>query len=185
MSFEILTEQDVIHMETSDFHRFYEMREKEGTIINRSSSRRVLIMDAEGLLSMTSELVKLFSSGTYMILFNAGKIYGKSMLQAHGFKNADVGDVMKYFADLARVSGWGWVRFHFENNPSNSARKLIIESSNLLVAEGSTETNPSCYFVKGLLQGIAEDVLGKQSEIEETSCRSTGKSDVCRFEISY
>jgi len=53
------------------------------------------------------------------------------------------------------------------------------------MADRKRTEHPSCFFMKGMLQEAGEAIFGAKSQTEETLCRATGESDVCRFEISF
>jgi predicted hydrocarbon binding protein len=42
----------------------------------------------------------------------------------------------------------------------------------------------SCFFLKGVLQGICEGLFGETVETVETKCKSSGDK-LCRFDISF
>lgn len=158
--------------------RFYGIDEDKGEIYHKLIEQRVVILDAESWLTMQRNLVRSFSSGGETILFEEGKAFGSSVVAGAMNRFPDRADRARFLSDLASASGWGAFDYKIKGDKS-----VVIESENYALADTeSKSTKPSCFFLKGVYQGLYDVILGPGAVVEETKCRSKGDR-ACRFEI--
>ena len=146
-------------MATANIDRFFDVRKDDGEIYNRVSSHRVFIMDAESWTGMADQLTSIYSTGAASIFFNAGKLYAQRLTRTFQ-RTMERNESIKYLSDLATASGWGLFSLHIDHEFGKSSGKIIIDSKNFMMADRKKSEGPSCFFMKGLLQGAAEAVFG-------------------------
>ena len=170
---------DSLVMATANIERFYEYVKDEGELFNRVTFHRAFIFDAESWHIMARGLAKAFSSKTEPIMFEAGKAYGKNVIRTALERTKDRTELLNYLSDLASASGWGVFRLQLWEH------LLVIESENYALADkAGGRDEPSCYFLKGVFQGISEVLFGKEATTAELLCRSKG-DDNCKFEVYF
>ncbi|MDW8083823.1 MAG: V4R domain-containing protein [Candidatus Caldarchaeum sp.] len=143
---------------------------------------RVLVLSAK----LIGEMRKLLAGSTSAaaadaLLWHIGKRYGLALLQRTVEMKKKPLDSIALLAASAQKSGWGKISV---GNKVDVDQTFEIVFENCAFCEGITgEKSPSCYFLAGILTGIAEGLFGEGYSARETECRSV-QGNVCRFSVA-
>ena len=166
-------------MASASIDHFYDYMRDKGELFNRVTLQRAFIVDAESWHIMARGVAKSLSSGTETVLFESGRSFGRNVIRTAMKRTTDRNELLTFLSDLASASGWGVFKIQAWEH------MVIVESDNYALADvGGGSDVPSCYFLKGVFQGISETLFGKQATTAEYLCRSKG-DDICRFEIDF
>jgi predicted hydrocarbon binding protein len=128
-------------------------------------------------------MVKLFGDSispqaAHALLWNLGHRYGVALGKKAVQATANTEEAVKMLSYAAFRSGWGL------NNVINRLQQdnvvEVILKTVFSATSRQTFKAPTCYFLAGVLGGIAEAVYGKRFESRETECRAV-RGSVCRF----
>jgi len=159
----------------------------EGRRKRRGRIRRLgvdwILLRVDSLHGMIEEVNKVLGTGGSLVWYLAGKGAGRSMakiLQKHLKEKETLEAVFDKITDFYARCGWG-----------NAKRVLLREKTGEFIiriydnafARGQHSQFPSCYFVKGYLEGLTEKLTGKHASSQETKCMATG-DPYCEFQIT-
>jgi predicted hydrocarbon binding protein len=138
-----------------------------------------ILMSVEAFQGMMTEVNKIFGTGASVVWHLAGKGAGKSLANLMGkkAKSDSILDVCKKIAELYERCGWGKVQPIILRQKTS---EFLIRIYNNAFARGIQSQTLSCYYIKGLLEGILEQLIGKHARSEETKCISKG-DPYCEF----
>ncbi len=146
---------------------------------------RSALYGAELYASIFKRLHEIFQSGAAMILYESGKEvgkrYGTIVKEKFGENLSKASDVL---VEHARLTGWGI----FESPVTNVAKWLLLKRVTVIIkknfhAEAVGQTGqPSCHFLRGLLEGFTSVLTRAECRCEELACMSSGNK-FCKFEI--
>jgi len=166
-----------------------EYRIKRGKVKNRHTGRIKhlgtdwVLLRVETLNGMMDEVNKTLGTGGSLVWYIAGKGAGRSMVKILRKIPKDRESLEKTFnnfKDLYARWGWGLVKKVLFREKTG---ELIIRIWDNAFARGRHSQVPSCYFVKGYLEGLLETLTGKHATSEETKCIAKGDS-YCEFQIT-
>ncbi|MEM4573349.1 MAG: V4R domain-containing protein [Candidatus Caldarchaeum sp.] len=115
------------------------------------------------------------------LLWHIGKKYGRALAGRTKELGKTADESMAILALAAQKSGWG--RIILENRLQlDETIKVFFE--NCAFCEGlHGENSPSCYFLAGILSGIAQRLFGEEFSARETECRAVGGNS-CVFSVA-
>lgn len=87
--------------------------------------------------------------------------------------------------EVLKMAGWGDTRL---TEFIGSGEKAIARTKNSPTAEAylakyGKSDRPVCHYLRGLLAGVAESVSGYDYSVVEKTCRATGMTPECVFEL--
>jgi predicted hydrocarbon binding protein len=142
-----------------------------------------VLFRVEALQGMFEEVNKVLGTGSSLVWYTAGKGAGRSMakvFQAHLKERESPATV---FDKIARsYARWGWGRIE-KALLREKTGEFIIRIYDNAFARGQHSQTPSCYFVKGYIEGLIEKLTGKHATSEETKCMAKG-DHYCEFQIT-
>jgi predicted hydrocarbon binding protein len=132
-------------------------------------------------------LYPLLESNWSVILFEMGSRYGKKLGENARRKALDTDQAVKFLEFYGLMAGWG--KFH--TSPITLSMGKLAKDINVTVEDNffarssrkKKADSPRCFFVAGLLAGIAEGLFGERHECFERKCIACG-ADKCEFLLS-
>jgi predicted hydrocarbon binding protein len=132
------------------------------------------------------ELLDLMKESGPILLYQLGLSYGFEV----GARGKDIVNdpqaAIKFLEYYGLLAGWG----RFETGELRMSRGDIeggmtvrVWDSFFASATKSETGNPGCFFVSGLLAGIADGLFGQSHNCMEKECRSAG-SECCEFVVT-
>lgn len=168
-----------LHKEASTTSVYKKSERKPTRGVIRHLGTEWILMRVEALQGMMAEVNKAFGTGAQVVWHLAGKGAGKSManLIQKRIKSDSIKDVSKKIAEIYERCGWGRVQpIIFRQKTS----EFLIRIYNNAFVRGIRSQTSSCYYIKGLLEGIFEQLTGKHAKSEETKCMAKG-DPYCEF----
>ena len=138
-------------------------------------------MRIETLHGMMEEVEKVLGTGACLVWYTAGKGAGKSLaaLVKKEFKNYNLKSVSNLLMDF--YANWGWGKGEIALWREEEGEIILRVWDNAFAKRGSSKT-PSCFFLKGFIEGILKELTQKCVKIEETKCISKGDK-YCEFHL--
>ena len=126
------------------------------------------------------------NEGLSVLLFQIGLKYGTAVGKKTKEAIPDIDTAVKFLETYGLMAGWA----KFETSPIKlEAGKLaenvtvVLKDSFFAIArDGKKADSPRCFFVSGLLTGIADGLLGEGHRCIETKC-AVADHDHCEFLI--
>ena len=156
------------------------IKRKNGRIIRLGTDW--ILIRVEELQGMFEEVEKVLQSGSSVVWYCAGKGAGRSMgkMLLSRFKKArSFEDFWTKFKDFIERSGWGIIK---EVTIREDGGESIIRIYDNAFARRRHSTHPSCFFLKGYIEGITEILTGRHVTCYETECIAKG-DPYCEFHI--
>ena len=156
----------------------YDIDSQEGVIVNKRFGLRSFILGARQWNSIVESLSSKFSSGAEVILFQSGKTYGSSVLEAEREVDPDRDFTIGVLSHEAMIAGWGKVTV-----TSKSQKQYTIGVLRCVFCSATKDParkQIGCFFLKGVISGFAEALFTSHADVQETHC---GK-DFCEFSVS-
>jgi predicted hydrocarbon binding protein len=151
----------------------------DGELYDNILGGRVFYLSAKTF----GEMVKLLGDSisppaAHALLWNLGHRYGVALGKKAVQATANTEEAVKMLSYAAFRSGWG------RNNVTNRLQQdnvveVVVENC-VFCHEQANLQSPTCYFLAGVLGGIAEAIYVKRFESWETECRAV-RGSVCRF----
>lgn len=143
----------------------------------RDADRRYVLMRPDVLMGMFARLGE--ADRTRALTAMAASAHangGKSIRAYRDDAAATSAQLLAIVSDSAAALGWG--RWQFDT----PAGTLALEVANNPFAAGfGASDTPVCAPINGLLQSVAEAVLGAPAEVRETACAAQHGHATCRF----
>ncbi|MEM1937734.1 MAG: 4-vinyl reductase [Candidatus Caldarchaeum sp.] len=153
--------------------------EKSGVLSDKVLGGRVFVLSAKMFVETVKMLGASISQPAADALFwNMGHRYGLALGNKLKEKSPDEGIML--LSAAAMNSGWG-----VPNVVNNYYSEGVIEVSfeNCVFCDGlAGSDSPRCYFLTGILTGIAESLYHESFKTLETECIAKN-NPVCRFVI--
>jgi len=143
-----------------------------GTIKRKSDGIRVFTVKSVGWASLEKELTSTFGSGASVILQRMGYSYGRYLGNAAKAQGTSEEGVLESLQRFSRESGWGELVLNGGGFSSGQTRLLMRNCVFCLHIEGAQD--PVCYMLSGLIQGVAEEIIGGDYRILEEKCVAKG-----------
>jgi uncharacterized protein len=146
----------------------------------RDQTRRYLMLRPEVLMGALRRL-EVPARRIALEAFAASvAAHGKdSVLAYREHAGADDGRLLQAMEGAAAALGWGHWRFE----PGATALALTVENSPFAAGFGACE-QPVCAPIAGMLQAVAEVVLGREVDSVEHTCVAAGAA-ACTFEARH
>ena len=145
---------------------------EHGTITRRSDGIRVFTMGSVGWASLEKELTSTFVSGAAVILQRMGYSYGRYLGNVAKARQVTAQEALESLQRFSRESGWGELVLNGGDLSRGQARLLMRNCIFCLQIEGAQE--PVCYMLSGLIQGVAEEIIGADHRVIEEKCVAKG-----------
>jgi len=142
-----------------------------------------ILFRVESLQAMIEEVNKVLGTGGSLVWYTAGKGAGRSMAKVFQRHLKEGENIEVFFNKISNYyARWGWGRI--ENVLlREKTGELIIRIHDNAFTRGQHSQTPSCYFVKGYLEGLVEKLTGKHVTSEETKCMAKGDA-YCEFQVA-
>lgn len=145
---------------------------------------RAILIDEIFWNIIRQELINLMKEAGPLMLYQLGLSYGFRVGAQGRGKTRSVRDAIAFLEYYGLAAGWGkfkTVRLEMTNGRIDDAQVQIHDN---FFAQGRNKTgNPQCFFLSGMLAGIAEGLIGEGHNCVETSCISCGAT-CCEFNIT-
>jgi len=140
-----------------------------------------VLIRVETLHGMMEEVEKILGSGAALVWYTAGKGAGRSL--AHMIKKTmDTSDLLRVSRFIVGFYGnCGWGRGEIVSWRPEKGEFIFQVWDNVFAKKDSSNTS-SCYFLKGFIEGVLEELIGRRVRTEETKCISKG-DECCEFSI--
>jgi predicted hydrocarbon binding protein len=138
-----------------------------------------ILMRVETLQGMRREVCKALGTGANVVCYLAGKGAGKSLaeLLQRRTKSGTIQEAYEKVAEIYERCGWGVMQSVMFRQKTG---EFLIRIHNNAFSRGIRSRTSSCYYLKGLLEGILEQLTGKCARSEETKCMTKG-DEYCEF----
>ncbi|MCS6783875.1 MAG: hypothetical protein NZ581_01575 [Candidatus Caldarchaeum sp.] len=121
------------------------------------------------------------TSAADALLWHFGKRYGIALSRKASEMTKTAVEGMNLLVTGAQKSGWGMISVQ---NRLDSDGTVEVVFENCAFCEGiHDEKGPSCYFLAGILSGIAEVLFGDGYSARETKCKAV-RGDLCSFLVA-
>ncbi|MBI3825779.1 MAG: hypothetical protein HY294_07280 [Candidatus Rokubacteria bacterium] len=144
----------------------------KGRVFFRGS--RYLLVRPETLVAVQRALAETFGAGAAECLVAGGRAGGGAAIRTLGGRGREV---VEGLLAMGRVIGWG--DFALERLEPD-VLVVTVRHSPFAEAHGPA-AGPVCHLTPGVLEQLADGVLGRPTRVVERSCAAAG-ADVCRFE---
>jgi len=142
-----------------------------------------LIMRGMTFADLQKKLEELFETGAELILYEAGRSCGRRschrIKRRYGLKGMDLLEAVR---QIKRAEGWGEV--DFSNFELDRVRGSIIVRRCFEAVNYGKSDRPVCHFMRGYLEGVLEETLGKIVRLMEVRCAATGQ-EYCEFRVRH
>jgi len=151
-----------------------------GVLARKDDGSRVIALGSHGWATIEKELESTFMTGGQVILQRVGYSYGRAMGRAAKRAEVTPEQTMDTMQTLARESGWGLLSLNGGDLLGGEARITVKDCFFCLHARESND--PVCFTLVGLVNGIADEIIGVSHRVTETKCISKGDA-VCEILI--
>jgi predicted hydrocarbon binding protein len=142
-----------------------------------------ILFRVESLQAMIEEVNKVLGTGGSLVWYTAGKGAGRSIakvFQKHLKEGKSLEVIFNKFGNYYARWGWGRIEKVFLREKTG---ELIVRIHDNAFARGQHSQIPSCFFVKGYIEGLIEKLAGKHVTSEEAKCMAKG-DPYCEFQIA-
>jgi len=151
---------------------------------------KVTCLGHESLKALVSDLREKFGSGVSTILYVLGRKMGRLIFDSQILPSMSRRRRLniRKSLEILRIlcQGYGWCRVEILSVSDDRAKIKILNSFEgevLREEEALSSELKGCYCMKGILDGVLENVVGSNVRVRELSCVSRG-GDGCVFSIS-
>lgn len=142
-----------------------------------------VLFRVESLQGMIEEVNNVLGTGGSLVWYTAGKGAGRSMSKVFQRYLKEGENLEAVFNKIGSYyARWGWGRVEKVLLREKTGELIIRIHDNAFAREQHTQM-PSCFFVKGYLEGLVEKLTGKHVTSEETKCMAKGDA-YCEFHIA-
>jgi predicted hydrocarbon binding protein len=152
----------------------------KGTVTRKDDGTRVIALGSRGWATIEKELQSTFITGAAVILQRIGYSYGRAMGRAAKKQEIAPEQTFEAIQSLARESGWGGLTLNSGDLFGGDARITVRDCFFCLHATEATE--PVCYILTGLVNGMADEIIGVSHRVTEEKCIAQGDA-VCEILI--
>ena len=153
---------------------------EHGTVTRKADGIRVVALESRGWTFIEKELSSTFMTGASVILQRVGYSYGRAMGRTAKAREIAPEQVFDAMQTLGRESGWGTLTLSSGDLFGGEARVTVKDCFFCLHAREATE--PVCHVLVGLVNGIADEVIGATHRASEEKCIAKGDA-VCEILI--
>lgn len=141
---------------------------------------RAIIVNEKFWNRLRGELLDLLKDQGPLILYHIGASYGFEIGAKAREAEKDVASATKFLQYYFLLAGWG--RMEISGAPDVGTMEVRVRDNFFAKAAESNTGNPSCFFLSGMLAGIAESLFEESYNCIEDRCMSSG-SEACEFII--
>jgi predicted hydrocarbon binding protein len=159
----------------------YEVDEDEGIVTGKLLESRILALGSYGWATIQAELDSTFITGGSVILQRMGYSYGKylgALIKRKAGKkdpaNGAVGEMIK----MVKEAGWGNM-LHSGGDLAQGVLNVVVRDC-IFCLHMKGGTNARCFFLAGVIAGVADEVTGNIHRSHEGRCRAKG-DNVCEI----
>jgi predicted hydrocarbon binding protein len=152
--------------------------EDRGILRTSPTNARVILLSCSGYRAMCDLLYEQFQSGAGTILYRMGEGYARKLVSSMPMDEITHEDAFKAFQNLALLAGWG--RMNLKILDEKTAECLADDSPFVLYRSDGGHT--SCFFLSGVLSGIASAMFKCNFKAVELACK-TSRAPLCKFMI--
>ncbi|MEM3096937.1 MAG: V4R domain-containing protein [Nitrososphaerota archaeon] len=118
-------------------------------------------------------------NGVDALLWNLGYRYGAALGNRVRRATQSINESVIVLTNSARRSGWGVPAVDVSSAPE----KIVVTFNSCVFCEDEAgEKGSKCFFLAGILAGVAESIYGRSFKVSEIECRAAG-AEVCKFVI--
>jgi len=158
----------------------YNVDLEHGIVTRKADGQRVVALESHGWTTIEKELESTFMTGGSVILQRVGYSYGRAMGRAAKAKQVTPEETFDTMQMMARQSGWGTLILSSGDLFGGEARVTVRDCFFCLHARESPE--PVCHVLVGLINGIADEIIGVTHRASEEKCIAKGDA-VCEVLI--
>jgi predicted hydrocarbon binding protein len=155
------------------------VRDENGILRTPPANARVILFSCSGYRAMCDLLYEQFQSGASIILYRMGEGYARRLVESVSLEDLNRDEILNVFQKLALMAGWG--NMHLRILDERTAECIATDSP--FVLHRNDVGHVSCFYLSGILSGIASALFKSKFAATEVSCKSSG-SPLCRFTIS-
>jgi predicted hydrocarbon binding protein len=155
------------------------VKDERGILRASPTHGRVILFSTSGYRAMCDLLYEQFHSGASIILYRMGEGYARKLVESMPLDNVSREEALDIFQKLAMMAGWGTMNLRILDE--RTAECLATDSP--FVLHRNDVGHVSCFYLSGVLSGIASALFKSKFAALEVSCRTSG-SPMCRFTIS-
>ena len=150
------------------------------TGIETDYGERLILFRWDAFNRMFDRMAEVFGTGggEVMLYYEGiaiGEMYAQEMIRRFG--KGTVNRNMPSIIKMLSASGWGNASLKFsEGSP-------IVRIGDCFESSTRKRVRHGCYFMKGMITGVAKVVLGTEVRCDETKCSLRGE-DCCEFTIA-
>ena len=158
---------------------FHDLDFEAGTIRNRRSGERMLMLTAGAWRNLNSALRQAFGEGAATYMHEVGYCIGISFGQDLKRNSPTAGAIMEILPSVGKSIGWGRWKFSGDVKAWKRFNAKVEECPNCMREQNGT---PPCDLLVGVLNGLADEILEGPHVVTETRCGN--KSDgACEFSV--
>jgi predicted hydrocarbon binding protein len=152
-----------------------------GILKDKLTGARVFVISRQGWRAFNDELESNFLDAAHTVMERMGYSYGRLMGRAAKKMSLSPTDTFQALFELATAAGWGGLSLS-AGDLSNATGVLKIEHcvfcESLLPRVAST-----CYFLPGVVNGVADEVVGGSNVVQEIRCVCSGAPN-CEISVN-
>lgn len=133
-------------------------------------------LDAALFYTLLGELKVTLGGPAEKMMHRAGQKYGKKMVEK--ISAPEYEDPLEFYVKKIETSMFGRIK----NLSKRGEGRLLINFSHDPRVKSIMEDNLPCSFIKGYLEGVANQIHGGEYEATETTCQTKGQ-EFCTFEV--
>ncbi len=150
---------------------------REGIITNKKLGLRSFVLGARQWNSLVEKMYDNFGSAAEVILFDAGKPYGRSVLETERERDSSAKAAIYLLSHEAQAAGWGQITVS-----RDSPREINVRVRKCVFcadARNPDQRKVGCYFLRGVISDYASILFNQQNHVDETHCGN----DYCEFRV--
>ncbi|AIC15256.1 V4R domain-containing protein [Nitrososphaera viennensis] len=165
---------------------FYHFSQKTKVIEDSAFNCRAILVNERFWNKIRSSILDLLKDAGPLVIYELGLECGFDMGFQGKTRAKTKGNAIDLFTYYVMMSGWG--RFEVSElklkdaTPPRKATVKVYDSFFAKAAKSQTG-NPSCFFLSGLLAGLAEGAFSTGYNCLETKCIAAG-DDHCEFVLT-
>lgn len=168
-----------LNLKGSEASVYKRRKRKHARGVIRHLGTEWILMRVETFHEMRREIDKALGTGASVVCYLAGKGAGRSLanLMQQRAKTNTLEEIYKRIAEIYEKCGWGILQPVLFRQRTG---EFLLRIYNNAFARGLQSRSSACYYVKGLLEGIIEELAGRHAKSEETKCMAKGDA-YCEF----
>jgi predicted hydrocarbon binding protein len=157
----------------------YDFDPTDGIIVNKRFGLRSFVLGVREWDSLIEMAYNTLGSAAQVILFGAGKEYGRTLLEKEK-ETIDSNSELKLnlLSREATLAGWGKITIAKESD-----QYYTLKAQRCVFCSGLGDTGHKevgCFFLRGVISGFAEALLSASCSVEETHAEETIANSTCQ-----